>query len=222
MPLAVVVAFGFGVLSFLAPCTVPLLPVYVAVLSQGGRRLIPAALLYVLGFTVVFVGLGVAAGGLGGVVRSSGSGAQRAGGVVVLVFAALLLTESRLGLLARLPARRLTATAPFALGLVSGTAFSPCVGPFLGAVLTVSALEGGSVRGAVLLAAYSLGLGVPFVAAAYAVSVSPRLAARLSRAGGALTVVGACLLAVLGVLLVSGRYGVVAGWLASALPFASV
>jgi cytochrome c-type biogenesis protein len=212
------VAFGFGVLSFLAPCTVPLLPVYAGVLTSAGRRLVPAALLYVLGFTVVFVTLGVAAGGLGRVVRSSGSGAQRAGGVVVLVFAVLLLAEPRLGLLSRLPGRRVTATAPFALGVVSGTAFTPCVGPFLGAVLTVSALEGGSVRGGVLLTAYSLGLGVPFVGAAYAVSVSPGLARRLTRASRGLTVVGGCLLLVLGVLLVSGAYGGLASRLARAVP----
>jgi cytochrome c-type biogenesis protein len=101
---------------------------------------------------------------------------------------------------------------------VSGTAFTPCVGPFLGAVLTVSALEGGSVRGGVLLAAYSLGLGVPFVAAAYAVRASPRLAARLGRATRGLTVAGGCLMLVLGMLLVSGAYGRLASGLAKTLP----
>ncbi|MDQ1713324.1 MAG: cytochrome c-type biosis protein [Frankiaceae bacterium] len=214
MALAVVVAFGFGVLSFLAPCTVPLLPAYVAVLSSGPRRLVPASLLYVLGFTTVFVVLGVAAGGLGRAVRASGSGAQRAGGVVVLLFAGALLAESRYGLLSRIPARRVAASAPFALGVVSGTAFTPCVGPFLGAVLTVSAVQGGSLRGGVLLAAYSLGLGVPFVAAAYAVAGSPALARRLSRASRAVSAVGAVLLLALGALLVSGEYGRLAALLA--------
>jgi cytochrome c-type biogenesis protein len=218
--LAAVVAFGFGVLSFLAPCTVPLLPAYVAVLSTG-RRLVPAALLYVLGFTVVFVTLGLAAGSLGRAVRASGSGAQRAGGVVVLAFAVLLLAESRYGLLARLPARRIAGTAPFALGLVAGTAFTPCVGPFLGAVLTVSALQGATLRGGVLLAAYSLGLGVPFVAAAYAVSSSPGLTRRLTKASRVVGVVGGVLLLALGGLLLSGGYGRLAGWLADTLPFAT-
>lgn len=208
--LAVVVAFGFGVLSFLAPCTVPLLPAYVGVLTSGGRRIVPAALLYVLGFSVVFVSLGLAAGGLGRAVRAEGGTAQRVGGVVVIAFGVALLT----GLTDRLPVRRIGATAPFALGLVAGTAFTPCVGPFLGAVLTVSALEGASVRGGVLLGAYSLGLGVPFVAAAYAVSVSPRLTAVLTRASRVLNVVGGVLLLALGALLVSGAYGRLASRLA--------
>ena len=207
-----VVAFGFGVLSFLAPCTVPLLPVYVAVLSSGGRRLVPASLLYVLGFSTVFVTLGLAAGSFGRAVRAEGSGAQRVGGVLVIAFGVLLLTQP--ALLSRLPVRRAGATAPFVLGLVAGTAFTPCVGPFLGAVLTVSALEGATVQGGVLLGAYSLGLGVPFVAAAYAVSVSPPLARALSRASRVMGVVGGVLLIGLGVLLLSGAYGRLASGLA--------
>jgi cytochrome c-type biogenesis protein len=208
--LAVVVAFGFGVLSFLAPCTVPLLPAYVGVLTSGGRRVVPAALLYVAGFSSVFVTLGLAAGGLGRAVRAEGGVVQRVGGVLVIAFGVALLT----GLAGRLPVRRVGGGAPYVLGLVAGTAFTPCVGPFLGAVLTLSAVEGATVKGGVLLAAYSLGLGVPFVAAAYAVSVSPRLARRLTRASRVLSVVGGVLLVALGVLLVSGAYGGFAGSLA--------
>ncbi len=210
MALAVVVAFGFGVLSFLAPCTVPLLPAYVGVLTSGGRRVVPAALLYVAGFSSVFVTLGLAAGGLGRAVRAEGGVVQRVGGVLVIAFGVALLT----GLAGRLPVRRVGGGAPYVLGLVAGTAFTPCVGPFLGAVLTLSAVEGATVKGGVLLAAYSLGLGVPFVAAAYAVSVSPRLARRLTRASRVLSVVGGVLLVALGVLLVSGAYGGFAGSLA--------
>ena len=206
MLVAVVVSFGFGVLSFLAPCTIPLLPVYAAVLSTG-RRLVTGALLYVLGFSVVFVTLGLAAGSLGRALR--GVPAQRVGGVVVLAFAVLLLLDRGW----RVP-RVHGVTAPFALGLVAGTAFTPCVGPFLGAVLTLSALEGASWRGGVLLGAYSLGLGVPFVAAAYAVTVSPPLSRVLTRAARPLRLVGAALLVVLGVLLVSGAYGRLASALA--------
>lgn len=208
--LAFVVAFGFGVLSFLAPCTVPLLPAYVGVLTSGGRRLLPASLLYVLGFSVVFVSLGLAAGGVGRAVRAEGGVAQRVGGVLVLAFGVALLA----GLADRLPVRRAGASAPFALGLVAGTAFTPCVGPFLGAVLTVSALEGATLRGGALLAAYSAGLGVPFVAAAYAVSVSPRLTQRLTRASRLLNRIGGVALVALGLLLVTGAYGRLASRLA--------
>ena len=240
MLLALVVAMGSGFLSFLAPCTVPLLPAYVGVLSgssagvapeKQGARLLRGALLYVLGFGAVFVTLGALAGGAGGAIRASGGPVQRAGGVLVLLLAAALLLESRLGLLSRVGpstgglTARLAGSrswlAPLLLGLVFGTAFTPCVGPFLGAVLAFAAGQGGAGTGALLLAAYALGLGVPFVLAALAVAASPGLAARLSRASRKVSVVGAAVLLVLGLALVSGEYGVVAGWFARVLPSTS-
>lgn len=240
--LAVVVALGSGVVSFLAPCTVPLLPAYVGVLSGAGagvpaaeqpRRLLVGSLLYVTGFTVVFVALGVAAGSLGSLVRAAGGPVQRAGGVLVLLLAAALLAESRLGLLSRVRVggaggaaqTRLTRSrslaAPLLLGIVFGTAFTPCVGPFLGAVLALAASHGGAATGGLLLAAYALGLGVPFVVAALLLGASPGLARALARASGPVALVGGVLLAVLGLALVTGRYPDLAGVVARALPLPS-
>lgn len=241
MLLALVVAVGSGVLSFLAPCTVPLLPAYVGVLSgssagvpadRQGVRLLRGAVLYVIGFAVVFVALGALAGGAGSVVRASGGPVQRAGGVLVLVLAVALLVERRLGLLSRVApssgglmarlGRSRSWGAPLLLGLVFGTAFTPCVGPYLGAVLAFAAGQGGTGTGALLLAAYALGLGVPFVLAALAVAASPGLARRLSAASRTTSLVGVVLLVVLGVALLSGEYGVVAGWFARLLPVTAV
>jgi len=232
-----VVALGSGVVSFLAPCTVPLLPAYVGVLSgssagvpeeQQAGRLLRGSLLYVLGFTVVFVTLGVGAGGLGHAVRDAGGPVPRAGGVVVLQLAAALVLEPRLGLLSRAGGgagerrgavlRRTGVAAPFLLGVVFATAFTPCVGPFLAAVLTLAAGSGGAVSGGVLLAAYALGLGLPFVVTALAVAGTPGLARRLARVAGPVSVVGGVALAVLGLTLVFGHYDVVSGWLARFSP----
>ena len=232
------VAFGSGVVSFLAPCTVPLLPAYVGVLSgsaagvppeQQGARLFRGSVLYVLGFAFVFVALGVAAGSVGHAVRQAGGPVQRVGGALVLLLAVALLAEARYGFLSRLApggdrgrsrlARSSSAWAPLLLGLVFGTAFTPCVGPFLGATLTVAATDGGAVRGGVLLAVYALGLGIPFVIASLALSGSPGLARRLNRAAAPVALGGALLLGVLGVALVTGSYGHVSGWLARLNPF---
>ena len=241
MLLALLVALGSGVVSFLAPCTVPLLPAYVGVLSgssagasaegQAGR-LLRGAVLYVVGFSVVFVTLGALAGGAGSAIRAGGGPVQRAGGVLVLLLAAALLLEARLGLLSRVavPSGGLTARlarsrswlAPLLLGLVFGCAFTPCVGPFLGAVLAFAATSGGAGTGALLLTAYALGLGIPFVLAALAVASSPGLARTLARASGPVATVGAVVLAALGIALVTGEYGVVAGWFARLLPATSV
>ncbi|HVE63634.1 MAG TPA: cytochrome c biogenesis protein CcdA [Mycobacteriales bacterium] len=240
MLLAVVVAFGAGVVSFLAPCTVPLLPAYVGVLSGSSagrpvaeqpRRLLIGSLLYVLGFTAVFVTLGLLAGSVGSAVRRAGGPVQRGGGVLVLVLALLVLLDARLGLLARVSsgdrgrsrlARSSSAWVPLLLGVVFGTAFTPCVGPFLAGVLTLAAREGGALTGGALLGVYSLGLGAPFVLAALGVSSSAPLTGTLARWSRPVSVVGGVLLAVLGVAMLTGEYGRVAGLVARVLPFPTV
>lgn len=238
MGLALIVAFGSGVVSFLAPCTVPLLPAYVGVLSgssagvpveEQSGRLLRGSLLYVVGFAAVFVALGVAAGSVGRAVREAGGPVQRIGGAVVLLLALALIVESRLGLLSRLSrggdrgrgrlARSGSAFAPLLLGVVFATAFTPCVGPFLGATLSLAATQGGALKGGVLLAVYAVGLGVPFVVAALAVSGSPPLARTLTRLAGPVALAGGVLMAVLGATLLTGSYGRVAGVLARANPF---
>ena len=244
LALDLVVAMGSGVVSFLAPCTVPLLPAYVGVLSGASaglppeeqpRRLFTGSLLYVAGFTTVFVALGVVAGSLGSFVRHSGGPVQRVGGALVLVLAVALLVESRVGLLSRLVPRaagladrrqRLAGSrshvAPFLLGVIFATATTPCVGPFLSAALSLASTGGGgAAEGAALLAAYALGLGVPFVVAALTLGSVPGLGRALSRASGPVALVGALLLAALGLALVTGRYGDLAGWFARVLPFPS-
>lgn len=241
MLLALVVALGSGVVSFLAPCTIPLLPAYVGVLSgsaagvasdKQAARLVRGSVLYVLGFGSVFVTLGALAGGAGSTIRRAGGPVQRGGGVLVLVLAVLLLLESRLGLLSRLTlsadgakarlARSPSWAAPLLLGVVFGTAFTPCVGPFLGSVLAFAATSGGAGTGALLLAAYALGLGIPFVVAGLALAASPGLARRLNRASRVVSLVGAVVLLALGMALVTGQYGVVAGEFARLLPSTAV
>lgn len=241
MLLALLVALGSGVVSFLAPCTIPLLPAYVGVLSgsssgvppeQQAGRLVRGSILYVLGFSAVFVTLGAVAGGAGSAVRQAGGPIQRAGGVLVLLMAAALLLESRLGLLSRLSlqaagtqarlARSQSWAAPLLLGLVFGTAFTPCVGPFLGSVLAFAATSGGAGTGALLLSAYALGLGIPFVLAGLALAASPGLSARLNRASRWVSLAGAVVLIALGVALVTGTYGDLAGAFARVLPSTAV
>lgn len=238
---AEVAALGSGVVSFLAPCTLPLLPAYVGVLSGAAAgvppeeqpgRLLRSSLVYVAGFTSVFVLLGTVAGSVGGAVRTSGGPVQRIGGGVVALLGLLLLLESRKGYLSRLApggdrGRMRWATsgkpwAPAALGVISATAFTPCVGPFLGATLALAATNGGAGRGALLLLLYSIGLGVPFVVASLLIGGSPGLAARLTRWGRPLGTVGAVALIVLGAALLTGKYSVITGWLARISPSGSV
>lgn len=226
----VVVLFGAGIASFLAPCLVPLLPAYLGIVAgeavAGDRdpaKAVPATLLFILGFSLIFAGLGAAAGLLGSALTDVQNGVQRVGGVVVAIMGLALLGVIR-GPLAR--ERRLVTSLswvtgplrPLVVGVAFGAAWSPCVGPLLGAALTVAAGSGDAGRGAVLLFAYALGIGVPFLLASLGLASSPRLAAWLRRIGPRIERVAGGLLVVLGVLLATGAYRHLTSYLARFAP----
>jgi len=224
-----VALFGAGVASFLAPCLVPLLPAYLGLIvgesAEAGdaARAVPATIVFVAGFATVFVGFGVVAGIVGHSLSPAAVGVQRVGGVLVAVFGLVMLGVVR-GPLARerrlLPsvARRAGRTRPFVMGVAFGAAWSPCVGPLLGAALVVAARSGQPVRGGLLLLAYAAGIGVPFVVAALGLASSPGLARGLRRVGPVIERVAGGLLVVLGVLLATGAYRTLSSYLARFTP----
>ncbi len=159
-----------GFISFVSPCMLPMLPVYVAYFSagDGGKGVAFArALAFTLGFTVVFVALGVFAGSLGSALAAHRTAVNVVCGLAVVLFGLGYLGLFRLPFSGMGSGRTPTSVfSAFAFGLVYSVSLTPCVGAFLGAALMQAASEGGAVRGAALLLAYSLGLGVPFVVSA--------------------------------------------------------
>jgi cytochrome c-type biogenesis protein len=224
-----VALFGAGVASFLAPCLVPLLPAYVGMVAgEAGEgrdpaRAVGATLVFVLGFAVVFAGLGAAAGLVGSSLRGVQDAVQRIGGVVVAVMglALLGLVRGPLGrerrLITQLP-RAQGPARPFVVGVAFGAAWSPCVGPLLAAALTVAARSGQAGRGALLLVAYALGIGVPFVVASLGMASSPRLGDALHRIGPRVERLAGGLLVALGLLLATGAYDHLTSYLARFTP----
>jgi cytochrome c-type biogenesis protein len=224
-----VALFGAGVASFLAPCLVPLLPAYIGMLvgssaeEAGPGRTVAATGLFVLGFTIVFAGLGVAAGALGSSLDDFRTVLERGGGAIVAVMGVILLG----GLSDRLVRERrailtvpksLGAVRPVVLGVAFGAAWSPCVGPLLGAALVVAASSSNPARGGTLLGAYALGIGLPFLVASLGLASSPGFNAFLRRIAQPLQRVAGALLLVLGVLLVTGWYDHLTSYLARFTP----
>jgi cytochrome c-type biogenesis protein len=221
--------FGAGVASFLAPCLVPLLPAYLGIIvgesadAHDTAKAVPATLVFILGFATVFAGFGVAAGFVGRSLSPLQDVVQRVGGAVIIVFGLALLGLLR-GPLAR--ERRLITTLPklkgparpFVVGVAFGAAWSPCVGPLLGAALVVAARSGQPVRGGLLLLSYALGIGVPFLVASLGLASSPALAAWMHRTGPRLERMAGVLLIILGVLLVTGAYQTLTSYLAQFTP----
>jgi cytochrome c-type biogenesis protein len=233
--LALVSTFSAGLVSFVAPCTLPLVPAYLAYAGglagmdltdattreRARGRLLAGTLLFVLGFAVVFVLLGIAAGGIGHAVHSWGTAVQVVGGLLLVVFGLILAGVLRLPGANRnyrfeMPQRmrRLGLVAAFPFGVIFGIGWTPCVGPFLGAALSLAAVSSQAVQGAILLAAYALGLGVPFVVVALAWASYPGLARGLGRFGAASSRVAGIIIAALGIAVATGLYSHVTSFLA--------
>ena len=224
-------AFVAGVLSFLSPCVLPLIPSYVGFLTgltleelelRRGTALLHAVW-FVAGFSVIFIALGATASALGGLLLRSQVWIGRVGGIVVILFGlyllgvlrpAVLMRERRLQL-ARKPLGYLGSAV---VGVTFGAAWTPCIGPILGAILTLAAAKASVPQGAALLTVYSLGLAVPFVATALALD---RFLVWFQRFRPYLVWVErvtGVLLILLGVLLLTDRFTVLASWLQGLTP----
>lgn len=224
-----VALFGAGVASFLAPCVVPLVPAYLGMVAgeagdDGLARSVPATVVFVAGFAAVFAGLGALAGWVGSSLHEVQGIVQRVGGVLVMVMGLALLGMVRGALAGE---RRLVSRVPsggrlrpFVVGVAFGAAWSPCVGPLLGAALAVAASTGQVLRGTALLGAYALGIGVPFLLASLGLASSPAAAARLRRVSPHIEKIGGVLLVLLGLLLVTGAYVHLTSYLARFTPAA--
>ena len=210
-PLAVVA----GLVSFASPCVLPLVPGYLSYVTglsgsdvrdaRRGRVLL-GSLLFVLGFTAVFVSAGVAFGGAGASLIMHQVALQRVLGVLTIVlglaFIGLIPGLQREVRVHRLPAAGL-AGAPV-LGVLFGIGWTPCIGPTLGAVLTLAATSASAERGAFLSAAYCIGLGLPFIAVALAFRRAAGAVSFLRAHTVAIVRTGGAMLVVIGILLVTG------------------
>jgi cytochrome c-type biogenesis protein len=212
----VVVAFGAGMLSFLSPCVLPLVPGYLSLMSglSAGElateraRVLRATLLFVAGFTVVFVALGATASALGEALQDHQRGLNQAAGVVVIIMGIVLAGVASPAVLMRerrfhVSPSSLGVFAPPVMGMAFAFGWTPCIGLVLGPILTLAASEGTVVRGVVLLVAYSFGLGVPFVLSGLALARLTAAFGWVKRHFRVINAVAGALLVAFGVLLVT-------------------
>ena len=234
--IGVLAAFLAGMISFLSPCVLPLVPGYLSYVAgvsveelrpdAPARARMPAAglgLCFVLGFSTVFVMLGAGAGFFGGALLAWRYELNIVAGVVVMVFGLFMLGVIRAtwlyrDLRFRLPSGGAKPLVAYVIGLAFAFGWTPCIGPVLGAILTVSAVSADAAGGVVLLTVYSLGLGVPFLlAATFTRGLLNRLGA-LSRTGVALQRVAGVVMILMGAAMVSGQLSRFSWWLLEAFP----
>ena len=227
----IVVAFTGGLLSFLSPCVLPLVPSYLGFITgftfnemTGRRRLAMLhATLFVLGFTLVFMLFGASATALGRTLKYYDVWLQRVGGGLIVLFGLYCLGVFRLPFLdqdARLHLQRkpLGYLGSVLVGMAFAAGWTPCIGPILGAILGLAATESSLSKGMLLLGAYSLGLAVPFLIAAYAVEAFLDWFQRFRRFLPWVQRVSGILLIIVGLLLMTGQFTRLAAWLQSLTP----
>lgn len=221
-------AFVAGILMFLAPCTLPIVPGYLAFISGIGvpgngqyKRLLvfKNALAFVIGFSIIFILLGVFAASLGAVLGPWRLLLGRIAGAIIILFGLTMLGVFNIPLLSG--ERRLRLPAWLALGhphssLLVGALFalgwSPCIGPILGTILFLAGTSATALQGAVLLAVFSLGLAIPFLLCAWGLAQADRFVQRAGRLTHILSVAGGVVLLVLGVLMLTGNMGLLVSW----------
>jgi cytochrome c-type biogenesis protein len=224
--LGITISFTAGLLSFLSPCVLPLIPSYVSFITglslddiQRSRRVTLAhSLLFVAGFTLVFLALGATATVVGQLLVRHRDWVGRVGGVLVIVLGLYLLGVLNVGAFARerrvhIANKPLGYLGTLLVGMAFAAGWTPCIGPILGGVLTYTASSADLDRGLVLLFAYSLGLAVPFLLAALMIDRFMELFQRyrgalvwMSRASGVLLVA-------VGILMITGSMTVLSAWL---------
>jgi cytochrome c-type biogenesis protein len=233
-PVGFVVAFGGGIISFLSPCVLPLVPSYLSMMSGVGtselarpsgpdqRRLLRSSLLFVAGFTSVFAALEATASGLGRALQSHQHLLNQLAGVVIIVAGLLLagfITPGWLMGERRWHPRpsRLGVWAPPLMGMAFAFGWTPCIGPILAAVLSLASDTHTLGRGEAMLVAYSLGLGVPFVIAGVAFGRLAGLFSFFRRHARTINLVSGLLLAALGVLLLTDNLHLLSTWFSDLL-----
>jgi cytochrome c-type biogenesis protein len=223
-----------GLISFLSPCVLPLVPPYLSFLAgttfdrlnagDGAvrQRAMTAAFLFVAGFSTVFVLLGATASALGQVIRQYLDVLSTVAGLAIIVMGLHFLGVFRIGLLYR--EARFNLDKPvglwgaYVMGLAFAFGWTPCIGPVLAAILAVAGSEASVSHGAILLAAYSLGLGIPFLLAAFAMKPFVALLKRMRSRFGAIEKVMGVLLVLTGVAFLTGWITNMSFWLLETFP----
>jgi cytochrome c-type biogenesis protein len=225
-----------GLVSFLSPCVLPLVPPYLVYLTGTSlerladsgpkpsirRDTVAAALLFVLGFSTVFVALGAGASAIGSLLRAYSNVLATVAGIAIIIMGLHFLGLTRLSFLMR--EKRLDVAKPvglwgaYVMGLCFAFGWTPCIGPILATILAVAASESTVLKGAGLLAIYSLGLGIPFVAAAFAIEPFAAFLARFRAHLARMEKVMGGLLVLTGIGFLTGFVTQASFWLLETFP----
>lgn len=210
------ILFLEGIITFISPCLLPMLPIYVSYFAGGSaqgkdmKKVIKNALGFILGFTTVFVLLGALAGFFGGLLNRHQTAVNIVTGAIIVLFGLNFLGVFRLNIFKGNNGMKMRSLGFFSsvlFGIVFSVGWTPCVGAFLGSALLMAASEGGLVKGILMLLCYSFGLGIPFLISAILIDKIKGAFQFIKKHYGVINFISGMLLVVVGVLMMTGFFG---------------
>lgn len=210
-----VISFLEGVVTFISPCLLPMLPIYISYFAGGGERSVKktlrGALGFVTGFTIVFVALGALAGTLGGLLKEYQTAVNIVSGLIVIFFGLNFLGVFKLNLFKgsnhKVNTKNMGFFSAMLFGIIFSVSWTPCVGAFLGSALMLASQQGHVGEGVVMLLVYSLGLGIPFALSAVLIDYLKSAFNWIKKHYKVINIVCGVLLILVGVLMATGLIG---------------
>ena len=235
---SVVTAFIFGLLSFVSPCVLPIVPGYISFISgatlgdlQGdgnnpkiNSKVLINALAFVAGFSIIFILLGAAATKIGIIFNNNISVLSKISGVLIIIFGFHMTGLFKIPFLNyekrfQMEEKKFGVVGSVLIGMAFAFGWTPCIGPVLGTILTIASQKESITEGIILLSSYSLGLGIPFIITAISINLFFSFFNKVKKHFHTIEVVGGILLIIVGVLIFTNYLSIVANYLQQALPF---
>ena len=234
MIIKLAIAFGAGFISFLSPCVLPIIPGYVSYITgkkldeieQNRKVVLLKTITFSLGFSFIFIILGIAASFIGNILIFFGKELRITAGIIIIIFSLNLLGILNFNFLNQ-DKRFETGSYkdnyifPFVVGAAFAFGWTPCIGPVLGSILALSATEATITKGIILLSFYSLGLALPFILSGYFMTVFLHSKKGMSKYYGRITKTGGVILLITGLLIVTNQIQVISYYILTTFPFFS-
>ena len=229
-------AFIFGLLSFVSPCVLPIIPGYVSFISgyslddlkgdnkSAARAVMINSLVFISGFTLIFVLMGAAATSIGQLLNENLSLISKIAGVIIIIFGLHMIGIYKIGFLNyekrfHLQEKKLGLFGSFTIGAAFAFGWTPCIGPVLAGILAIASQQDTVMKGILLLFVYSLGLGIPFFLTAFSINKFFNVFNRIKKYFHAIEVAGGVMLVGVGILMMTNYLTIIASYLARWFPF---
>jgi len=231
MILNLIIAFGAGLISFLSPCVLPLIPGYISYISgeslgdivEKQKKILLKTILFSLGFSLVFISFGATASFIGNLLLEYSNSLRIVAGLVIIIFSLQLIGILNLNFLnkeKRIYTKNYSNNLffPVVVGAAFGFGWTPCIGPVLGSILTLAAVESSIAKGIILLSFYSLGLAIPFILSGYGISKFLEFSKNFRKNIRVVSILGGAILLITGILILTNKLQALGYFILEAIP----